>query len=91
MMMSDAPKKPVDLDQAAWDAARKVANAYLSNQEIIARALVAYQAPLEASLRTIQQSMVKYLKQEMTAEEFALEVIGAVGNGKLNKALEGKK
>lgn len=47
-------------------------------------------ATLEASLRTIQSSMVKYLKQEMTAEEFALEVIGAADNGKLNKTLEGK-
>lgn len=36
-------------------------------------------AALEASLLTIQSSIPKYLKQEMTAEEFALEVIGAVG------------
>ena len=43
---------------------------------------------LEAALRTIQSVIPGYLKQKMTAEDFALIVIGAVDNGKVNKALE---
>lgn len=45
-------------------------------------------ATLEAALRTIQSAVPKYLKKEMTAEEFALVVLGAVDNAMVNKALE---
>lgn len=45
-------------------------------------------ATLETVLRTIQSAVPKYLKKEMTAEEFALVVIGEVDSGKVNKALE---
>jgi hypothetical protein len=43
---------------------------------------------LEAALRTIQDAIPKYLKKQMTAEEFALVVIGEADSGKVNKALE---
>jgi hypothetical protein len=43
---------------------------------------------LETALRTIQSAVPKYLKKEMTAEEFALVVIGEVDNARVNKALE---
>jgi hypothetical protein len=46
---------------------------------------------LESALRTIQSAVPKYLKKEMTAEEFALVVIGEADSAKVNKALEGKK
>jgi hypothetical protein len=48
-------------------------------------------ATLETALRTIQSAVPKYLKKEMTAEEFALVVIGEADSGKVNKALRGEK
>lgn len=47
-------------------------------------------ATLETALRTIQSAVPKYLKKEMTAEEFALAVIGEVDNKAVFRALEGK-
>jgi hypothetical protein len=44
-------------------------------------------ATLEAALRTIQSAIPGYLKQKMTAEEFALIVIGAIDSNAVNQAL----
>lgn len=46
-------------------------------------------ATLEAALRTIRSAVPGYLKKEMTAEEFAILVIGEADSGMVNKALEG--
>jgi proline dehydrogenase len=46
---------------------------------------------LETSLRTIQSAVPKYLKKEMTAEEFALVVIGEADSDRVNKALENSR
>jgi hypothetical protein len=54
----------------------------------IYEALIAAQRPLEAALVTIRSSIPGYLKQKMTAEEFALIVIGAADSAMVNKALE---
>jgi hypothetical protein len=43
---------------------------------------------LEAALRTIQSAIPGYLKHQMTAEEFAILVIGAADSAMVNKALE---
>ena len=48
-------------------------------------------ATLEAALRAIQSAKPGYLKEKMTAEEFALIVIGATDNAMVNKALEVRK
>jgi hypothetical protein len=48
-------------------------------------------ATLETALRTIQSAVPKYLKKEMTAEEFALVVIGEADSDRVNKALENSR
>lgn len=48
-------------------------------------------ATLESALRTIQSAVPKYLKKEMTAEEFVLVVIGEVDNKGVFRALGGNK
>jgi hypothetical protein len=56
--------------------------------EDVAGEAVRHIETLETALRTIQSAVPKYLKKEMTAEEFALVVIGEVDSAKVNKALE---
>jgi hypothetical protein len=45
-------------------------------------------AALSSALVTIRSSIPGYLKKKMTAEEFALTVIGAADSAMVNKALE---
>ena len=60
---------------------------YNADGNLVSRA-AAHIETLETALRTIQSAVPKYLKKEMTAEEFALVVIGEVDSAMVNKALE---
>lgn len=68
-----------------------MASALLATEQQVRRAVLASEldrlATLEAALRTIQSSIPGYLKQKMTAEDFALIVIGAVDSKAVNSAM----
>jgi hypothetical protein len=55
------------------------------------RSVLAELIVLRPPLRTIQSAVPKYLKKEMTAEEFALVCVGEVDNKAVFRALGSEK
>jgi hypothetical protein len=81
-MIVDLDLMSVALELSADEGEGKAARIY--------EAIIEAQKPFRDALRTIQSAVPKYLKKEMTAEEFALVVIGEVDNKAVFRALEGK-
>jgi len=79
--------KDAPLNEILRDVAANNTEIYLFEQQALLEAAERL-VVLEAALRTIQSAVPKYLKKEMTAEEFALVVIGEVDSGRVNRALE---
>ena len=79
--------KDAPLNEILRDVAANNTEIYLFEQQALLEAAERL-VVLEAALRTIQSAVPKYLKKEMTAEEFALVCVGEVDNAKVNKALE---
>jgi len=87
--MNKAQIKDIGITQLSPDELREVAATFVAlANDLDAAAEIERLAILESALRTIQSAVPKYLKKEMTAEEFALVCVGEVDNAKVNKALE---
>jgi hypothetical protein len=80
MLIVDLDLMSVALELSADEGEGKASRIY--------EAIIEAQRPLRTALRTIQSAIPGYLKHEMTAEDFALIVIGAADSSIVNKALE---